>query len=204
MFIQVFQAHATDGSAIRSILEKWERDLAPGAPGWLGSTAGVTDDGRFIGIARFDSEESARRNSDRPEQGEWWSELAAQFSDEATFLESAHVAVSPGSGDPDSAGFVQVIQGHTSDAERAFEMMTSGSPEWVEFRPEILGSMAAEHDDGAYTMVLYFTSEAEAREGEKKEIPESMRAEMAEMDALEVGTPEFLDLKDPILGSPKA
>jgi hypothetical protein len=203
MFIQVFQAHASDGPAIRAVLEKWERDLGPSADGWLGSTAGLTEDGRFIGIARFDSEESARRNSDRPEQGEWWAELAAQFSDEPTFLESTQVYASPGSGDPDSAGFVQVIQGHTSDAARAFEMMTAESPEWVDFRPEILGSLAAAHEDNAYTMVLYFTSEAEAREGEKKEMPESMKAEMAEMDALEIGTPEFLDLKDPILGSPK-
>ena len=125
------------------------------------------------------------------------------FSDEPTFLESTQVAVTQGSGDPDSAGFVQVILGHTNNAERAMEMMTSGAPEWADFRPDILGSLAAAHDGGAYTMVLYFTSEADAREGEKKEPPESMQAEMAEMDALEVGTPEFLDLKDPILSTPK-
>ena len=202
MFIQVFQAHATDGQAIRSVLEKWERDLAPGAEGWLGSTAGVTDDGRFIGIARFDSEESARRNSDRPEQGEWWAELAEQFSDEPTFRESSEVVFTAGSGDPDSAGFVQVILGHTSDPERAMAMMASDSTDWVDYRPDILGSLAAAHDGGAYTMVLYFSSEAAAREGEQKEAPESMKAELAEMDALEVGTPEFLDLRDPILGTP--
>lgn len=203
MFIQVIQGHASDGAAIRSAMDKWERDLAPGADGWLGSTAGVTDDGRLIAIARFDSEESARRNSDRPEQGAWWAETSAQFSGEPTFLESTQVVVSPGSGDPDSAGFVQVILGHTSNADRAMEMMASGSSDWVDFRPEILGSLAAAHDEGAYTMVLYFTSEADAREGEKKEAPESMKAEMAEMDALEVGTPEFLDLSDPILSTPK-
>jgi hypothetical protein len=202
MFVQVIQGHASDAAAIRAAIEKWERDLGPGADGWLGSTAGITGDGRLIAIVRFESEESARRNSDRPEQGAWWAEVSAQFSDEPTFLESSQVVVTPGSGDPDSAGFVQVILGHTSDPERAMEMMSSGSPDWVDYRPDMLGSLAAAHDGGAYTMVLYFTSEAEAREGERKETPESIKTEMAEMEALEVGTPQFLDLTDPILSTP--
>jgi hypothetical protein len=202
VFIQVIRGHVSDAGAVRPVMEKWERELAPGAAGWLGSTTGVTEDGRFIAIARFDSQDSARRNSDRPEQGKWWAELSGQFSDEPTFLESAQVAVTPGSGDPDSAGFVQVIQGHTSNADRAMEMMASGSSQWVDYRPDILGSLAAAHDGGAYTLVLYFTSEGDARAGEQKETPEAMQAEMAEMDALEVGTPEFFDLKDPILGTP--
>jgi hypothetical protein len=202
MFVQVIQGHASDTGALRTAMEKWERDLAPGADGWLGSTAGITEDGRLIAIARFDSEESARRNSDRPEQGAWWAEASAMFSDEPTFLESTQVVATPGSGDPDSAGFVQVILGHTSNPDRAMEMMSSGSSDWTDFRPDMLGSLAAAHAGGAYTMVLYFTSEADAREGEKKQPPESMKAEMAEMDALEVGTPEFLDLKEPILSTP--
>jgi hypothetical protein len=202
MFVQVIQGHASDGAAIRSAMDKWERDLAPGADGWLGSTAGITDDGRLIAIARFDSEESARRNSDRPEQGEWWAEISAQFSDEPTFLESSDVLVTEGSGDPDSAGFVQVILGRTSDPGRARELMAAQSPDWSDFRPDVLGSLVAVHGDGAYTFAIYFSSEADARSGEKKEAPESVKAEMAEMDALEVGTPEFLDLKDPILSTP--
>ena len=41
--------------------------------------------------------------------------------------------------------------------------MTQGSADWASFRPEILGSVGALHPDGAYTMCIYFTSEAEAR-----------------------------------------
>ena len=43
------------------------------------------------------------------------------------------------------------------------------------FRPDILGSMMIGHEDGRWTQVLYFTSEAEAREGERKEPPRSGR-----------------------------
>jgi hypothetical protein len=34
----------------------------------------VTDDGRFVLLARFESEEAARRNNARHEQGQWWTE----------------------------------------------------------------------------------------------------------------------------------
>ena len=56
-------------------------------------------------------------------------------------------------------------------------------------------------DDGAYTMVLYFTSEAEAREGERKEVPPELRTTMDEMDKLTVEEPEFFDLREPVMRS---
>jgi hypothetical protein len=161
----------------------------------------VTEDGRFIALARFESDEAARANSDRPEQDRWWSETSALFDGEATFRDSTSVQVDL-VGEPDEAGFVQVIQGRVSDPERARELMQGDSDTWAAFRPDIIGSLAAEHDDGMYTTVLYFTSEDEAREGERKEPPPELKAEMEEMDALSVGTPDFFDLKEPWLHSP--
>ena len=73
---------------------------------------------------------------------------------------------------------------------------------WAEFRPDILGSLLLSHDDGEYVMAIYFTSEAEAREGEQKEPPAELAAEMEEMGALEVGHVTFFDLRDPWLLSP--
>ena len=69
--------------------------------------------------------------------------------------------------------------------------------------PLPIGSVAVEHDGGAYTMALYFTSEAAAREGERKEPPPELKALMEEMDALNVGEPEFFDLKQPWLYAPR-
>jgi hypothetical protein len=63
--------------------------------------------------------------------------------------------------------------------------------------------VAVEHDGGAYTMALYFTSEAAAREGERKEPPPELKAQMEEMEALSIGVPEFFDLKQPWLHSPR-
>jgi hypothetical protein len=63
--------------------------------------------------------------------------------------------------------------------------------------------VAAGHDGGAYTMMMWFTSEAEAREGEAKEPPPELKAQMEEMGTLSVGEPEFFDLKDPWMYAPR-
>jgi hypothetical protein len=200
MFVQVIQGRAGEARGLRAAMDRWARELAPQAGGWLGSTAGVTDDGRFIALARFESEQAARRNSDRPEQDRWWADTARLFEGEVTFRDSSDVMVDV-VGDPDQAGFVQVIQGRTSDPDRARELMVA-SEEAADFRPDILGSVGVQHDEGGYTMAVYFTSEQDARAGERKQPPPALQAEIDEMNALNVGTPEFFDLTQPWLYSP--
>ena len=64
------------------------------------------------------------------------------------------------------------MQGRVTDAARAKEVMARmPSDVMAAFRPDVLGSVVIGYDDGAWTQVLYFTSEAEAREGERKEPP---------------------------------
>ncbi len=143
-----------------------------------------------------------RQNSDRPEQGEWWAETSKLFSGDVTFRDSTPVDVDV-HGNPDDAGFVQDIQGRGSDPERAREIMNQDADKWAEFRPDVIGSLGVEHDGDAYTMVLYFTSEAAAREGEAKEPPPELKVQMEEMDALSIGVPEFFDLRPHWLHSPR-
>ncbi len=202
MFVQVIQGQVSNAEAAHAALDRWVQEVAPGATGWLGSTAGVTEDGRFIGLARFESEEDARRNSDRPEQDAWWTETSKLFTGEATFRDSNDVTVDV-NGDPDSAGFVQVMQGRGSDPDRAKQLMAQDADKWAAFRPDVVGSVAVGHEGGAYTMAMYFTSEADAREGERKEPPPELKAQMDEMNELTIGAPEFFDLKQPWLYSPR-
>jgi hypothetical protein len=201
MFVQVIQGRVSDAAKVRAQLEKWVAEVSPGADGWLGSTAGVTEDGQAVALARFESEEAARRNSDRPEQGAWWAEMAALFSDEPVFHDSTGVEVDT-QGDPSDAGFVQVMQGRTSDPERAKELMASDPTEWRDFRPDILGTMSIDHEGGDWTMAIYFTSEEAAREGEQKEPTPEMAETMKQMGELTIGEPVFFDLRDPWLHSP--
>ena len=69
MFIQVIQGRCTDADALHRQMDRWREELEPSATGWLGGTYGVTDDGEFVGVVRFDSRASAEANSMRPEQG---------------------------------------------------------------------------------------------------------------------------------------
>jgi len=200
MFVQVIRGEVSDPEQMHSALDQWAEQLAPGAVGWLGSTAGVTDDGRFVALARFESEEAARRNSDRPEQTQWWMETSKLFTGDVTFRDSGDITADV-SGDPDAAGFVQVMQGRGSDPERAKELMTQNPDEWAAFRPDVVGSVAIGHEGGAYTMATYFTSEQAARDGERKEPPPQLKAQMEEMGKLSVGEPEFFDIRHPWLYS---
>ena len=93
--------------------------------------------------------------------------------------------------------------GPCTDPERAKELMSKDADKWAAFRPDVIGSVTVGHDDGAYTMVLYFTSEAEAREGERKEVPPELQATMDEMNKISTGEPEFFDLRQPLILSPK-
>ena len=63
--------------------------------------------------------------------------------------------------------------------------------------------MAVGHEGGAYTMAIYFTSEEAAREGERKEPPPELQAQMEEMAAMSIGEPEFFDLRQPWFYSPR-
>jgi hypothetical protein len=202
MFAQIIQGKTSNPQALTAAGEQWLQDLAPGATGWLGTTSGVTEDGRAIAVVRFESEEDARRNSNRPEQDQWWSQTSKLFDGEATFRDSTDVTVDV-QGDPDQAGFVQIMQGRSSDPERAKQLMDQDADKWTAFRPDVVGSVSIGHEDGGYTMVLYFTSEAEAREGERKQPPPELQAQMEEMDKLSVGETEFFDLKQPTMHSPK-
>jgi hypothetical protein len=200
MFVQIIEGRVADREQLHAAIDRWDRELSSGADGWLGATEGVSDDGRYIGMVRFESEQAARRNSKRPEQDRWWQETAGLFTEPPTFHGTNDVMMDM-VGEPDQAGFVQIMQGRGSNPDRARELMGQDSAAWAQFRPDVLGSIVAQYDDGSYTMAMYFTSEAEARRGEKKEPPPKLKAEMDEMNALSIGEPEFYDLKQPWLYS---
>jgi hypothetical protein len=202
MFAQVIQGRTSDADGLRAAMDRWARDLAPGSIGWLGSTGGVTDDGRFVAVARFESADAAARNSERPEQSAWWEETQRLFDGEVTFRDSEDVTVDL-QGDPERAGFVQIMQGKVTDPDRAKALMAEMNTEaMAAMRPDVLGSVSIGHEGGDWTQVIYFSSEAEAREGEKKEPPPEMQAVMDEMMKMSAGPPDFFDLREPALHSP--
>lgn len=202
MFVQVVEGQVAERERVRATLDRWVEEVSEGAEGWLGTTAGVTEDGQFVALARFDSEDNARRNSDRPEQDAWWTEMSELFVGQVMFSNSLDVLVDVIS-DPAGAGFVQVMRGRGSNRERARELLTRDEAERAAFRPDIIASVAVEHESGAFTMAMYFTSEAEARAGESKEPPPELRARMEQLESLMIEPPRFLDLRAPWFYEPR-
>ncbi len=200
MFIQVIQGKVADADGLRAAMDKWKRDLQPGADGWLGMTGGITDDGMCVMTVRFDSEESARRNSARPEQGSWWAETEKCFDGPVTFFDCPQVDLWM-QGGSDDAGFVQVMEGHTADADRMRQMMNTFTDGMKRMRPEIIGATIALHGDGAFVETVYFTSEEEARQHETMPPPPEMMEAMQENQSL-MEDVTYLDLHEPWLVSP--
>jgi hypothetical protein len=196
MFVQVIEGRVADREGLHRQMDRWMNELRPGATGFLGSTCGVTEDGRGICFARFESAAAARANSDRPEQGQWWAETEKFFDGPVSFTDSEDVETLLAGGSND-AGFVQVMKGsaprdrlHTLD-----EQFVRVAPT---FRPDLMGCLRVWTGSESYVQADYFTSEAEARVGEKKEPPSELAPHMAEFQELMAGV-EYLDLRDPWL-----
>ena len=200
MFIQVIQGKVRDADGLRDAVARWRDGVAPGVSGWLGSTGGATADGTAIAVVRFESAQAARRNSERPEQQLWWKEASRCFDGQVAFHDCDQVLTFLDGGS-DSAGFVQIIQGRTGDADRMRQLMERSSDALRALRPDIIGGTVALHGDGGFTQTVYFTSEAAAREGERKERPPEIKALDQEVSAL-LGEAAFYDLPRPWLQSP--
>jgi hypothetical protein len=195
MFVQVMEGKVADASVLERQTDSWMLDLAPGATGYLGSTHGITSDGIGLSIVRFEDEASARANSDRPEQGAWWQVTASAYDGDVSFAEATDVETVL-FGDPDEAGFVQVIRGRVND-QGAFRAMIVGSADQLhEARPDILGVTLALHGGGELTQVVYFASEDQTRKLESETEGEDGQQEFLAQFA---EPPAFYDLADPAL-----
>jgi hypothetical protein len=197
MFIQVIQGKVGDAVSLRGAVERWRDEIAPNVPGWLGTTGGVTSDGTAIAVVRFESDDAARANSESAEQQRWWAEFSQYFDGPVTFHDCREIFTFLGGGS-DDAGFVQVIQGHSTDMARMRQMFEQSSQALRLARPDVLGGVVALHGDGGFTQVVYFTSEADAREGEGKPPPPEMDSDLASM----MSDATFLDLTRPWMHSP--
>ncbi|MGA8981027.1 MAG: hypothetical protein WB473_18110 [Pedococcus sp.] len=199
MFIQIIQGRCRDAEQVHRLTDEWRETMGRSAEGWLGGTYGITDDGEFVAVVRFESREAAARNSRRPEQGEWFERMAACFDGDVTFHDCDD-AVMFLDGGSDDAGFVQVMQGRVSDPAKFRSFMEQPMDMLHEQRPEIIGGTIAMEPDGWFTETVSFRSEAEARAGEGKELPQEARREWEEQMSAMTDL-RYLDLHAPWFAS---
>jgi hypothetical protein len=202
MFIQVVEGTVTDPQRLDADVQMWVDQVALQATGWLGTTSGVTADGRGIAVVRFESAESAQRNSERPQQQQWWAEASQCFAGDVVFHNCPETFTFLDGGS-DDAGFVQVIEGRGGNLARMREMMTGHEDEMRSARPDVIGGVVAVHDDGGYTQVVYFSSEEAARAGERGDQQRNMSEAEQEMESM-FADAVFYDLTQPHLYSARS
>jgi len=106
-------------------------------------------------------------------------------------------------GELDTASFVQVMEGHCANRDRAIELEHEVDPVLARSRPELLGAVTAYFGDDEFAEIAYFTSESAARTGERQEMPEDMASKYAEWEHV-MKVDRFIDLPQPWLMSARA
>ena len=197
MFVQIMEGRVKDPARMKELMERWIDELAPGASGFLGATAGVTTDGRVVNLARFESAAAAEVNSDRPEQGAWWSQMEACFDGDVSFNESEDVTMFLDGGSND-AGFVQVMKSSDVDRDLVDRIDRIFEQHAASLRPDVIGSLRVWTGPRSAYDITYFTSEAEARAGEQRGMPAEFEPLIEQFQSLMAST-EFIDLADPWL-----
>ena len=89
-----------------------------------------------------------------------------------------------------------MMLGQTSNPARERELAELFTAQDPGVRADILGGLVGISDEGHFAQAFYFSSEAEAREGEKQPMPAEFAESFAEEQQL-ITEMRFLDLTEP-------
>jgi hypothetical protein len=159
MFVQVVRGVVADPAATFARLDDWLEHLAPGADGWLGTTAGVTADRELVSFVRFASAADARHSSDRVEQGLWWAGSVLLFTGDVLFDNYDDVEVLGA----DGAGSVEVLLGRTRPGRAGDDLGTRLAALTAEPSAGAIGGILGRHDDGQFAHAVWFCRSVSAR-----------------------------------------
>jgi hypothetical protein len=196
MFLQLHRATVTDTDAAHECLDRWATALRSD-PGWLGTTAGVTDDGQSFTVTRYASAGAVHGAETRGAREAWHAEMS-HLSAHPVSCQDCGQVITQLRGDSPDARFVQLLQGHLADLDRLEHALEVAGPWEADARSDIIGGLLGLHGDGGFTQVVYFTSEEDARAGESREAPE----QTGEVGAL-VSDLAFFDLRSPWAYAPR-
>ncbi|HEX2193337.1 MAG TPA: hypothetical protein VHH09_09095 [Acidimicrobiales bacterium] len=195
MFAQVLRGRVSDAPAVARQFRRWAAEVAPGGPGWRDVTGGVTAEGTLIAVTRFASEDDARANGDRDAQDRWWKETRPLLAEEPAVYESTDLTELWAGAVPD-AGFVQMMLARVADRGTLTRIEEDLDEAFRRWRPDALGGYRVWLPDGRMLAVDYFSSEAEARAGERSEPPPDV-AELFPEWMAQLSDQEWFDLPSP-------
>ncbi|HZB40388.1 MAG TPA: hypothetical protein VE487_05460 [Ilumatobacter sp.] len=199
MFVWVLEGKVSDPEEVGRQLGHWIGEFGSTTPGYLGVTGGVTNDRRFLLFVRWESEEAGDAFLMRPQQQAWYEEFQKSFDGPVHFDESGDVTTYLAGGS-DTAGFVQGMKVSGVDrqridaADREFENIAPG------IRPDLIGGLRVWTAADAFVEANYFTSEEQAREGEREEPPPELAEGFADFMEMTKDA-EYFDFTEPLLHS---
>ena len=166
--------------------------MAAGAAGFAGATGGVTADHRAVLVTRFESEHAAR--------GHGAQAVVGALAEPPEVLETADVTLHGGQG-WETARFVQLMRARVRDRRRFEAIEDEIAPQFMQFRPDALAAYRAWFPGGNVIAIDYFTSEEQARAGERKQMPDHLAHRFGEWMSL-LDDVEWFDLTDPWIATP--
>jgi hypothetical protein len=191
MVVEIVQGMATDPLKVHQLLDRWAIDVAPQAPGWHDTTAGVAADGRFIAMIRFDSTVAPI-----PGHDQWRAETMGLLNGDTSHAVYDRVVVLK-EGAAGTAGFVQFVLGRVHDLAAAETYLKDFDEIVAPLRPDSTGRLMASRDDGQFIGAFTFSSEDAARAGETLEVSPRIAEMKRRGVALGDGRAEYIDLTDP-------
>jgi hypothetical protein len=198
MFVLKVEARTTQPDALRKHVLTFPAEVGRHATGWLGNTAGVSPDGDFILLMRFESEEAAWITMDLPENTRWWEICGQHLDTKPAFIGSTDVTGIL-SGGSDEAAAVRVIRGRASQGFRDSLQQLGAIPR--DERTDVIGGIVAWHDEDQFTEVLYLKSKDFTTSRQPATAAAPFRRLLDDHDASIQGA-SVLDLKEPWLMSP--
>jgi hypothetical protein len=101
-------------------------------------------------------------------------------------------------GGSDAAGFVQGMKVSGVDRQRVEAADRELENVAAQFRPDLIGGVRVWTSSDGFIEVNYFTSEQDARAGEKQDPPPEMRERFEDFMAM-IGDAEYFDFTEPFL-----
>ncbi len=197
MFVEVVQGSAADPESVHQLLDRWVVEVAPCAPGWRGTTAGVAAHGGFVAMIRFDSD-----GAPIPGHHDWRAEMLRLLNGSGSSQIYDHVVVLKETDDrPD--GFVQFVLGKVHDLTAAETYLKDFDRIYAPLRPDSTGRLMAGRDDGQFVGAFSFRSEPDARRGEAQDVSPRIADMIGQVKSLRDGRARYVDLTDPWEYAPK-
>jgi hypothetical protein len=196
VFVWVLEGKVVAPGEVGRLLGRWTGEFGD-TPGYLGATGGVTDDRRFLLLVRWESEEAGNELLLRGEQQEWYEAFQESFDGAIEFAETGDVTTHLAGGS-DAAGFVQAMKVSGVDRQRVESVDREFESIAAQFRPDLIGGVRVWTAPDGFVEANYFTSEQDARAGEKKDPPPAAMERFEEFMAM-LGDAEYFDFTEPFM-----